>query len=226
MELRPYYSYLVSGRWAISPNPETFLPDNTVRQKRLQDLENIITSMSGIYTTEILDKARKIQEENARIAREIAENRQREYDEILKREGEEIARANYERQKADDERIARSITDVIFENLKIGCFWFETQVKLESGRIIRMSELQIGDRELSNNRNGIAEFSDVYLIAHIGKLDHEAKFAKVSFIKPDGSKGQLRLTITHYVFDENLSITFAKNLRPGEQRFWYRMIIN
>ncbi|CAB5197138.1 unnamed protein product [Rhizophagus irregularis] len=70
-----------------------------------------------------------------------------------------------------------------------GCFWLETQVKLESGRIIKMSELQIGDRVLSNIRNGIAEFSDVYLIAHIGKLDHEAKFAKVDFTRPDGSKG-------------------------------------
>ncbi|CAB5191072.1 unnamed protein product, partial [Rhizophagus irregularis] len=60
-----------------------------------------------------------------------------------------------------------------------------------------MSELQIGDRVLSNIRNGIAEFSDVYLIAHIG---------------------QLRLTTTHYVFDENLSIIFAKNLRPGEKK--------
>ncbi|CAB4441291.1 unnamed protein product [Rhizophagus irregularis] len=115
-------------------------------------------------------------------------------------------------QKADDERIANensnkgfqvlcqilgSITDAIFGDQRNRCFWPETQVKLESGRIIRMSELQIGDRVLSNIRNGIAEFSDVYLIAHIG---------------------QLRLTTTHYVFDENLSITFAKNLRPGETK--------
>jgi hypothetical protein len=72
-----------------------------------------------------------------------------------------------------------------------GCFWLKTQVRLESGRIIQMSDLQIGDRVLSNIRNGIAEFSDVYLISHIGKLDHEEKFAKVSFTRPDGSKGNL-----------------------------------
>jgi hypothetical protein len=30
--------------------------------------------------------------------------------------------------------------------------------------------------------------------------------------------GQLRLTTTHYVFDENLSIIFAKNLRPGKTK--------
>ncbi|PKB94311.1 hypothetical protein RhiirA5_439087, partial [Rhizophagus irregularis] len=74
--------------------------------------------------------------------------------------------------------------------------------------------------------NGIAEYSEIYLIAHIEKLEHEEKFAKISFTRPDGSKGnlfirfycQLRLTTTHYVFDENLSIIFAKDLRPGETK--------
>uniref|UniRef100_U9T261 Uncharacterized protein n=1 Tax=Rhizophagus irregularis (strain DAOM 181602 / DAOM 197198 / MUCL 43194) TaxID=747089 RepID=U9T261_RHIID len=77
------------------------------------------------------------------------------------------------------------------------CFGLETQVELESGRIIQMSELKTGDRVLSNIRNGIAEYSEVCLIAHIG---------------------QLRLTTTHYVFDENLSIILAKDLRPGETK--------
>ncbi|CAB4441289.1 unnamed protein product [Rhizophagus irregularis] len=93
--------------------------------------------------------------------------------------------------------ISKLKTNEINELKNKSCFWPETLVKLESGRIIQMSELQIGDRVLSNIRNGVAEFSNVYLIAHIGKL---------------------LLTTTHYVFDENLSIIFAKNLRPGETR--------
>ncbi|RGB34008.1 AIG1 family-domain-containing protein [Rhizophagus diaphanus] len=227
----------VGNRWAISPNPEVFPPDSLVNQQRLKEIHNHIISIDGVYTTEILEKARKEQEENARIAREAEEKRQREYDELKRKEGEAIAKANYEKQKAEDERKANKKHNEELENIKKtmreltnknkelcdklnnkGCFWLETQVKLESGRIIKMSELQIGDRVLSNTRNGIVEFSEVYLIAHIGKLDHEAKFAKVSFTRPDGSKGQLRLTTTHYVFDENLSIIFAKNLRPGKTR--------
>ncbi|CAB5393771.1 unnamed protein product [Rhizophagus irregularis] len=197
------------------------------------------------------------QQEIARTAIEAEEKRQREYNELKRREGEAIAKANIEKQRAEDENKLREKKEKEFENIKDdlnsrikkltedlknttedlknttedlknktedlknktedlknktedlknktedlkkkgkGCFWLETQVKLESGRIIRMSELQIGDRVLSNIRNGIAEFSDVYLIAHIG---------------------QLRLTTTHYVFDENLSIIFAKNLRPGEKK--------
>ncbi|PKC08882.1 hypothetical protein RhiirA5_475920 [Rhizophagus irregularis] len=177
------------------------------------------------------------QEENERKAREAEERRQREYDELKRREGEAIARANYEMQRAEDERRANENRDKELQNIKDtllervtrlnkrmtelskaneyltnrnnqlsneinelknkSCFWPEKQVKLESGRIIQMSELQIGDRVLSNIKNGVAEFSDVYLIAHIG---------------------QLLLTTTHYVFDENLSIIFAKNLRPGETR--------
>jgi hypothetical protein len=197
----------VDNRWAISPNPDTFPPDNTVHQKCLQDLQNIITSMNKVYTTEIFERVQKIQEENARIAREAEEKRQREYDENLRREGEDIARKDYERQQAANEnnnnffniiqklfvRPTNPTNQVVSRNKS--CFWLETQVKLESGRIIQMSELQIGDRVLSNIRNGIAEFSDVYLIAHIGKLDYKAKFANISFTRPDGSKGTLFLII-------------------------------
>jgi hypothetical protein len=221
----------VGNRWAISPNPDIFSPDSLVHKQRLKELHNHITSIDGVYTNEFLENARKEQEENERIAREAEEKRQREYDELKKREGEAIARANYERQKAEDEKKANEKHNQELQNMKQtlvdqinnlndkmaeltkanenlsnvnsqlmreidelrnrGCFWLETKVKLESGKIIQMSELQVGDRVLSNIRNGIAEFSDVYLIAHIGKLDHEAKFTKVSFTRPDGSKGNL-----------------------------------
>jgi hypothetical protein len=252
----------VGNRWAISPNPDIFPPDSLMHKQRLKELQNHIISIDGVYTNEVFEKARKDQEENARIAREAEEKRQREYDELKKREGEAIARANYEKQKAEDERKANEKYNKELQNVKTSlleqinnlnkkvaeltkandvlsgknrevrvthpasprkssnpesdltaslkrlaaeseyetrrfrepsykCFWPETQVRLESGRIIKMSELQVGDRVLSNIRNGIAEFSNVYLIAHIGKLDHEAKFTKVSFTRPDRSKGNL-----------------------------------
>ncbi|GET02531.1 hypothetical protein GLOIN_2v1846293 [Rhizophagus clarus] len=208
----------VGNRWAISPNPEIFPPDDSNHKLRLEELEDRIISIDGVYTNDLFEKAREKQVENERIAREAEERRQKEYNEVLRREGEAIARANYESQKAEDEKKAREardrelefiintlkeqIKDLNNKNNKLAdeihglknpksCFWIETQVKLESGRIIQMSELQIGDRVLSNIRNGIAEFSEVYLISHIGKLDHESKFAKVSFTRPDGSKGNL-----------------------------------
>ncbi|PKK60897.1 hypothetical protein RhiirC2_870776 [Rhizophagus irregularis] len=227
----------VGNRWAISPNPDIFPPDDPVHEECLKELQERITSIDGVYTNDLFEKTRREQEENERKAREAEEKRQREYDELRRREGEAIARANYERQRVENERRANEarnrelqdikntlreqisrldermtelskaneyltnrnnqLSDEINELKNKSCFWPETQIKLESGRIIQMSELQIGDRVLSNIRNGVAEFSDVYLIAHIG---------------------QLLLTTTHYVFDENLSIIFAKNLRPGETR--------
>ncbi|GBB83523.1 hypothetical protein RclHR1_10220007 [Rhizophagus clarus] len=269
----------VGGRWAISPNSEIFPPDNPVHENRLKELQAKITSIHEVYTNEFLEKARKEQEENERKAKEAEERRKKEYDDLKKSEGEAIAKANYEMQRAEDERrinenrdrelqnikntlierisrldermtvLSKANEDLSERNMELSmaimelsnkndqlaarndqlsndinesknsrCFWLGTKVKLESGRIIQMSELQVGDRVLSNIRNGIAEFSDVYLIAHIGKLDHMAKFAKISFTRPDGSRGQLLLTTTHYVFDENLSIIFAKNLRPGETK--------
>ncbi|CAB5393775.1 unnamed protein product [Rhizophagus irregularis] len=182
----------VGNRWAISPNPEIFSPDSLVHQKRLKELHDHIITIDGVYTNELLKKARKEQEDNARIVREAEEKRQREYDELKKREGEAIARANYEKQKAEDERKANKKHNEELENIKKSMQELTDKNKELSDKLNNK-----GDRVLSNIRNGIAEFSDVYLIAHIG---------------------QLRLTTTHYVFDENLSITFAKNLRPGKTK--------
>ncbi|CAI2177466.1 20100_t:CDS:10 [Funneliformis geosporum] len=173
------------------------------------------------------------------IARETEERIARENKERIARENKErIARENKERiakeakEKASKEmdelkKLVETLTNKLASGGSSGgsssessggCFSLETRVKLESGKVIYMSELQVGDRVLSNIRNNVEEFSDVYLIAHLGKLDHVEKFTKVSFTKPDGSKGQLRLTTTHYVFKEDLSIVFAKNLRPGESK--------
>ncbi|PKY29397.1 hypothetical protein RhiirB3_483566 [Rhizophagus irregularis] len=239
----------MGNRWAISPNPEIYPPNNPVRKQRLGDLQNHIVSIDGKYTNEFFEKVRKEQEENERKTREEEVKRQKEYDENKRREGEAIARKIYDRNRAEDERKAeerrkmeiKHIKDALLgqinklgekvanltkdnENLKEkvanltkehekaerkkterekaecekaehkknqSCFGLETQVELESGRIIQMSELETGDRVLSNIRNGIAEYSEIYLIAHIEKLEHEEKFAKISFTRPDGSKGNL-----------------------------------
>ncbi|GET02533.1 hypothetical protein GLOIN_2v1846293 [Rhizophagus clarus] len=96
----------VGNRWVISPNPENFPSDSLVYEQRIKELHKHIASIDGVYTNKCLEKARREQEENARIAREAEEKRKREYDELKKREGEAIARAQYEKQKAEDERIA------------------------------------------------------------------------------------------------------------------------
>lgn len=141
----------VGNRWAISPNSEIFPPDNIVHQKRLQDLQNIITSMNGVFTTEIFEKSQKAQEEIARI--------RKDYLEILMSKGDNIAKAVYERRKAeilnkDLEEIVIYIQrkmGIIIENIGLNqkiknmtdkvkaksCFWLKTQVKLESGCIIK-----------------------------------------------------------------------------------------
>jgi hypothetical protein len=204
----------VGGRWAISPNLDDFPPNNSVHEERLKELHNHIISIDGLYTNELLERTRREQEEKERIARETKKKQKREYEELRRKEGEARARAKMEKERADEEKRIRIEKEKELESIKKeldelknnnneelnepndnnnnkSCFWLETQVKLESGRLIQMSELQIGDRVLSNIRNGIAEFSDVYLIAHIGKLDYKAKFAKVSFTRPDGSIGIL-----------------------------------
>ncbi|RGB34004.1 hypothetical protein C1646_668865 [Rhizophagus diaphanus] len=72
---------------------------------------SILWVIDGVYTNDLFKKARKKQAENARIMREAEEKRQKEYNEIKQREGEGIARANYKRQRAEDEKKAREAHD-------------------------------------------------------------------------------------------------------------------
>ncbi|RGB42335.1 AIG1 family-domain-containing protein [Rhizophagus diaphanus] len=199
----------MGNRWAISPNPELFPFNSLVHNKCLKELRHHIVSIDGVYTNELIENARKRQKENEIIVSEAEEELQRKYDEIIGKEGDKKARAKYmeqfseylreanERQKKEIEDIKEFLLKYMnslkkkMDKISSGCFGLETRVKLESGRIIQMSELQTGDRVLSNIRNGIDEYSEVYLIAHIGKLEHEETFAKVSFTRPDGSKGIL-----------------------------------
>uniref|UniRef100_U9SWX8 Uncharacterized protein n=1 Tax=Rhizophagus irregularis (strain DAOM 181602 / DAOM 197198 / MUCL 43194) TaxID=747089 RepID=U9SWX8_RHIID len=57
-------------------------------------------------------------------------------------------------------------------------------------------------------------------VANLTKEHEKAEREKAEREKPEREKTerQLRLTTTHYVFDENLSIIFAKDLRPGETK--------
>ncbi|CAG8838926.1 28144_t:CDS:1, partial [Racocetra persica] len=111
---------------------------------------------------------RKEREEAAQSAKEAEEKLQREYDML-----EKIANETFEKLKSLEEtaqkheEITKGIMDSLKDLKEKSCFWLGTQIMLESGRIIQMSELQVGDKILSNIRNGVYEFSDVYLIGHI-----------------------------------------------------------
>ncbi|CAG8494598.1 7511_t:CDS:2 [Dentiscutata erythropus] len=199
----------IGSRWAISPNSDIFPSDHPVHQSHINKLRDIIDKIDGVLTNDILDEIRKEREDAVRSAKEAEERRQIEY-EMLKKIAEEVAErlACLEKKAEDDEKEIKDIRHMMADSINLlkskGCFWLGTRIMLASGRIIQMSELQVGDKVLSNIRNGIAEFSEVYLIAHIGKLEHKAKFAKIRFTKPDGSK--------------DLSIAFAKNLQPGKTK--------
>ncbi|CAG8513980.1 12168_t:CDS:2, partial [Dentiscutata heterogama] len=201
----------IGSRWAISPNSDIFPSDHPVHQSHINKLRDIIDKIDGVLTNDIIDEIRKEREDAVRsakgaekkrqieyeilkkIAEEVEEKRQIEY-ETLKKIAEEVAErlAYLEKKAKDDEKEMKVIRCMMADSIKLlkskSCFWLGTRIMLASGRIIQMSELKVGDKVLSNIRNGIAEFSEVYLIAHIGKLDHKAKFAKISFTKPDGYK--------------------------------------
>ncbi|CAB4392548.1 unnamed protein product [Rhizophagus irregularis] len=98
------------------------------------------------------------------------------------------------------------------------CFSLDTKVQLESGKFVEMAELQVGDRICSNVRNGELEFSEVYLISHLGHYDQFLTMIKIEFTSSDGRKGQIRTTSTHCIFREDLSVLYAQDVIPGETK--------
>ncbi|POG66823.1 hypothetical protein GLOIN_2v1653936 [Rhizophagus irregularis DAOM 181602=DAOM 197198] len=98
------------------------------------------------------------------------------------------------------------------------CFSLDTKVQLESGKFVEMAELQVGDRICSNVRNGELEFSEVYLISHLGHYDQFLTMIKIEFTSSDGRKGQIRTTSTHCIFREDLSVLYAQDAIPGETK--------
>ncbi|PKK56213.1 hypothetical protein RhiirC2_872081 [Rhizophagus irregularis] len=124
---------------------------------------------------------------------------------------EKVANLTKEHEKAEHEKAEREKAE---HKKNQSCFGLETQVELESGKIIQMSELKTGDRVVSNIRNGIAEYSEIYLIAHIEKLEYEEKFAKVNY--------GLQLLIMSLM--KIYQLYSPKIYVPEKQRYWYQMI--
>ncbi|RIB03777.1 hypothetical protein C2G38_2049003 [Gigaspora rosea] len=75
-----------------------------------------------------------------------------------------------------------------------------------------------GDLVLSNVKNNHLEFSEVYLIAHLGHFDQPFDIVNIKFTNPDGSKGYIHMTPTHCIFTSDLSLLYALDVVPGETK--------
>ncbi|CAG8619417.1 22320_t:CDS:10, partial [Cetraspora pellucida] len=222
----------IGNRWGISPNSDYYPPEHEKHQSRLREIKDFIMSTSGCYTTDMLESARQEQEKIQREKQE-EENRLRvEHEERLRREGKEKADKEFQEQmirmrsefdQKQNESLA-AMTNKISELQRQladrdgGCFALDTKVQLSNGKLIEMAELQVGDIVLSNVKNNHLEFSEVYLISHLGHRDQLADMAKLNFTNPDGSKGYIRMTPTHCIFNSDLSLLYAHDIVPGETK--------
>ncbi|GES93018.1 AIG1-type guanine nucleotide-binding (G) domain-containing protein [Rhizophagus clarus] len=186
----------------------------------------------------------RIQEEERRRKQDEDARREerRQAEEMYRRKLDEVEKQNQERDNSETFRImqemqerghqanlafTRELDDLRRRNDEYerklrekdddggDCFSLDTKVQLSSGKFVEMAELQIGDRICSNVRNGEKEFSEVYLISHLGHYDHFLTMVKIEFTKSDGQKGQIRTTPSHCIFREDMSILYAKDVVPG-----------
>ncbi|CAG8556250.1 22643_t:CDS:2, partial [Racocetra persica] len=203
-------------------------------------IKDFIMGISGSYVSNMLESARQEQEriqreEQERIQREKQEEERRraEYEERIRREEKEKADRAYQeelnRKKAEFEQRQReelaAMTNQVTELRRevqhhhdSGCFALDTKVQLSSGKLVEMAELQVGDLVLSDLRNNRPEFSEVYLISHLGHIDQPFDMVKIKFTNPDGSKGYIRMTPKHCIFNNDLSLLYARDVVPGETK--------
>nr|CAG8575778.1 4024_t:CDS:2 [Entrophospora candida] len=220
----------IDNRWGISPNSDYYPPDDLVHKARLGEIKAFISGTRGVYTTEAFKSARREQEKIQRIKKQEEEQAKKQYEENLIIKGREEAEREYNKNMAEinqnSSNSLNSLKSTIaelqsqIEELKKNqdCFALDTKVQLASGKVIEMAELQVGDLVFSNVRNNKPEFSEVYLISHLGHYDYPLKMIKIEFTNPDGSKGQIRMTSTHCIFRSDLSILYAQDVVPGETK--------
>ncbi|CAG8649196.1 14195_t:CDS:2, partial [Acaulospora morrowiae] len=170
-------------------------------------------------------EAERVQHENiSEMKRGLAEAEARRAEserihlEKLYQVKEEFNQREHEIIRSRDSEIAGLRSQI--DNLRRdeGCFALDTKVQLASGKMIEMKELQVGDYVLSDVRNNKPEFSEVYLISHMGHHDGFLEMVRVEFTNPDGSKGHIRTTPKHYIFRSDLSILYARDVVPKETR--------
>ncbi|RGB42702.1 AIG1 family-domain-containing protein [Rhizophagus diaphanus] len=146
--------------------------------------------------------------ETIRLMKELQDREKKANLEFAK-QIEELKKKNARSQQEIEELKKKKSTD---------CFSLDTKVQLENGKFVEMAELQVGDRICSNVRNGELEFSEVYLISHLGHYDQFLTMIKIEFTSSDGRKGQIRTTSTHCIFREDLSVLYAQDVIPGETK--------
>lgn len=80
---------------------------------------------------------------------------------------------------------------------KNGCFAADSKVTLQNGKVIKISELVIGDYVCCGFENGKQVFNEVFLFIH---ADHNSltEFQSIDFMKKDGSLGDYYILI-HYL---------------------------
>ncbi|CAG8555476.1 1653_t:CDS:2 [Ambispora gerdemannii] len=139
---------------------------------------------------------------------------QKEFKELRKHMAEMEAKLT--KMESDKSNLENQVEEM--KRKKTDCFALDTKVQLASGKLLEMAELQVGDLVLCNVRNNLVEFSEIYLISHLGHYDYPLNMVKIEFTNSDGSKGYIRTTSTHCIFSSDLSILYAQDVVPGKTK--------
>jgi hypothetical protein len=160
----------VGNRWVIFPNSDIYnRPNDPVVKRHMSDLKNYIRLMPKPYTTEMFEKVKAAREKQLK---EI-ESSEKETGEVK-----------------IDEKIDAGINAAKegFKEEGGGCFSLHSMVILASGKRIEVSQLNIGDKVICDEKNGKLIYSEIYAVIH---ADNQTvtQYQRIDYLKSDGTEG-------------------------------------
>lgn len=174
------------NRFIISPNPDIFgEPDDPIVARHMTKLKNYILGFPDLYRIDNFEKVHK--------------NRQMRGNQI-----------NYIYDLSTYSDLVKDFFSNPIEEKE--CFAADSKVTLRNGKVIKISELVIGDYVCCGFENGKHVFSEVFLFIH---TDHNSvtEFQLIDFMKRDGSLGDYYILIrTTYKLFSNLICLLRNSL--------------
>ncbi|CAG8634761.1 2502_t:CDS:2, partial [Racocetra fulgida] len=149
----------------------------------------IASFIGSFYTSEKLESARQAQEKIMREKEKEERRIKAEYEEKLRKEGKEKADRDYReemnRMKAEYEQRQKRSLEVMANDISKRFDEMTTQLNNLNGKI---AQLESEKRKLDDVKNNRFEFSEIYLISHLGHFDDPFDMVKIKFTNPDGSE--------------------------------------
>ncbi|GES76270.1 hypothetical protein GLOIN_2v1579392 [Rhizophagus clarus] len=216
----------IGKRFTISPDLEIFEdPDDPIVSRHIKNLKNYIVDIPSFYTVASFEKVRIARERELQDIEEWNRRYEEQYQSMVRKgfrddnERRLLEETRDKMAKSHQQLRTRAGEGAVTDIIDNACFAADSKITLQNGKVIKISELVIGDYVCCGFENGKQVFSEVFLFIH---ADHDTvtEFQLIDFMKQDGSQGTFYVTPEHHIFVNDGETDFAKNVVPNKTQLF------